>query len=122
MRGRSLGVSRSLAGWFASLACAAALAGCSTTPPGDDGVVVDVQADSMIIRGAAAEAKAASDGRPYEFRAVCMEATKHPQSPFVISKWGEDIAVARDLGHYHADWKAKGHHWVIQRRIKQAHS
>jgi len=112
---------RSISGWLVAVVCATALAGCSSAPPGDDGVVVDVDADTVIVRGTAADATTAPDGKPYEFRAVCLEASKHPHAPYVISKWAEDVAVAKDLGHYHADWKAKGHHWVIQRRIKHPH-
>lgn len=97
---------------------AVALPGCATAPPSDDGAIVDVDADSVIVHGAAASATTAPDGRQYQFRAVCLEA-RHQTTPFVMSKWTEDVKVAQDLGHYHADWKAKGHHWVIQRRVKR---
>ncbi len=98
------------------------LAGCgnntSTSSVTHDGIIVDVDADSVTVTGADAKATNASDGRPYQYRAVCLEATKHPQPIFVMSKWVDDITVTRDLGEYHGSWKAKGHHWVIQRRIK----
>ena len=98
------------------------LAGCergsTSSSASGDGSIVDVDADSVRVTGAAADASTAPDGRPYQFRAVCLEASKHPQPVFVMSKWVEDISVVRDLGEYHGSWKAKGHHWVIQRRVK----
>ena len=94
------------------------LAGCSSEPLGEDGAIVDVDADSSIVHGAAAQAHAAPDGRPYQYRAVCLEASRHPQAVFVLSKWVDEQPVAWDLGNYHGDHKAKGHHWVIQRRVK----
>ena len=93
------------------------LAGCGSAALGDDGAIVDVDADSSIVHGAAAEATTSPDGKPYQFRAVCLEASKHPQPVFVLSKWVEDRAVAWDLGNYHGAHKSKGHHWVIQRRV-----
>lgn len=116
--GRRLAIRRSLPLVLLVTILAGSLPGCATAPPSDDGAIVDVDADSVIVHGAAASATTAPDGRQYQFRAVCLEA-RHQTTPFVMSKWTEDIKVAQDLGHYHADWKAKGHHWVIQRRVKR---
>ena len=100
---------------------AATLIGCSRSSSqamGTDGAIVDVDADTVVVTGAAAGAKAAPDGRPYEYRAVCLEASQHPQPVFVMSRWVEDVKVPLDLGEYHGSWKAKGHHWVVQRRVR----
>lgn len=112
------------AAWWLAPACVAAwgLAGCggatTTSSLSHDGIVIDVDADSVMVTGKAAEEHTAPDGRLYQYRAVCLESSKHPQPIFVMSKWVDDITVTRDLGEYHGSWKAKGHHWVIQRRIK----
>jgi hypothetical protein len=98
---------------------AGALMGCARSTPGDDGAVVDVDADSAIVRGAAAELRATGDGRAYEYRAVCMQAAEHDNRPYVLSKWLEDPGVPREMGHYHGDFKVKGHHWVLERRVKR---
>jgi len=97
---------------------AVAATGCGAPAMGDDGVVVDIAADSAIVRGAAADASTAPDGRDYQFRAVCMEAALHDGRPAVMSKWMDDPAAARELGNYHGEFKWKGHHWVLERRIK----
>jgi hypothetical protein len=96
-----------------------ALAGCgSNVQMSGDGAIVDVDADSAIVTGAAAAARSAPDGRPYQYRAVCLEVGVHTVPVWVMSKWVEDVAVVQELGDYHGNFKWKGHHWVIQRRAK----
>ncbi len=111
--------SRRGAGPLLTLALGLVASGCATSTPGDDGVVLDVDADSVAVRGLAADARTAPDGRPFEFRAVCMQAAEHDGRPYVLSKWLEDPAVPREMGHYHGDFKVKGHHWVLERRFKR---
>ncbi len=94
------------------------LASCSSEPIGGDGAIMDVDADSAIVHGAAAHARTSPEGKPYQYRAVCLEASRHPQPVYLLSKWVEDESVAWDLGSYHGSHKAKGHHWVIQRRVQ----
>lgn len=104
-------------GLLSLLAVAAAgLSGCST-PEREDGYIVDVDADTVRIHGAAQDATTAPDGKKYQFRAVCME-SRHPGRMLVLSKWVDDLSVVRDLGQYHGDHKAKGHRWRIERRIE----
>jgi hypothetical protein len=103
------------------LAFAVCLAGCAA-PRREDSYVLDVEADSVRIDGPAANATTAPDGRRYQFRAVCTESVRHAGAGQVLSKWVDDIAVARELGQYHGNFKAKGHRWHIERRIQhQAH-
>lgn len=115
LSGRSVA---SLLGLLSLLTVAAAgFIGCAR-PEREDGYVVDVEADSVRIHGAAQDATTAPDGRKYEFRAVCIE-SKHPGGMIVLSKWVDDLTVVRDLGQYHGDHKAKGHRWRIERRISR---
>lgn len=92
------------------------LAGCVKAPR-DGSFVLDVEADSVRVDGAAAEARTSPDGRVYQFRAVCTE-PNHPDGKLVLSKWVDDPEVARELGQYHGDWKAKGHLWHLERRTE----
>ncbi len=94
-------------------------AGCSSGPPKtEDGAIMDLDVDSAIVHGSAAEARTAADGRSYQYRAVCFELSAHDGNPLVMSKWMDDPQVARELGDYHGNFKEKGHHWVIERRVK----
>lgn len=79
--------------------------------------MVDIDADTVRVEGATEEAKTAPDGRPYQFRAVCLS-DRHPKPAYVLSKWVEDLSVVRDLGQYHGNHKAKGHEWRIERRSR----
>ena len=96
------------------------LAGCASAPQtmSADGAIMDMDADSAVVAGTAAEAKVAPDGKPYEYRAVCLETSQHSGQAHVMSKWSEDRDVAQKLGDYHGNFKEKGHHWVIERRVK----
>ena len=67
--------------------------------------------------GSTPEVTTSPDGKPYQYRAVCLESSKHPDAVFVLSKWADDRATVWDLGNYHGSHKAKGHRWVIQRRV-----
>ena len=101
---------------------AAALSGCKVTIPHEqDGYMVDIDADTVRVEEAAKEARTAPDGRPYQFRAVCL-ADEHPGPAHVLSKWVEDPSVARELGQYHGEFKAKGHEWRIERRVHRGDS
>ncbi len=106
---------------FVLLACLVlgVLPGCSSIAPTEDGAIMDLDADSAIVRGSAAEARTAADGRSYQYRAVCLEASEHDGNPQVMSKWMDDPQVARELGDYHGNFKEKGHHWVIERRVRR---
>lgn len=80
--------------------------------------MVDMDADSAVVTGRAAEARTAPDGRVYQYRAVCLEREAHAGNPLVMSKWMEDHAAAYELGNYHGSFKWKGHRWIIERRAK----
>ena len=92
--------------------------GCAGPARSNDGAILDIEADSAMVSGAAADATTSPDGRPYQFRAVCMEAAMHDGRVAVLSKWMEDPVAARELGTYHGEFKWKGHHYVIERRVK----
>ena len=106
-----------MAGSFAAMClivlAAATSSGCAVREA-MDGYVVDVDADTVRVEGAT-DPRTAPDGRPYQFRAVCLSAM-HGGPVHVLSKWADDPNVARDLGKYHSDFKEKGHEWRIERR------
>ncbi len=98
---------------------AAILAGCASVPPDSDGAIMDLDADSATVSGPTADARTNPEGKPYQYRAVCLEASQHDGNAHVMSKWMDDPEEARKLGDYHGNFKEKGHHWVIERRAKQ---
>lgn len=100
------------------MVCAGLIAGCHATRSPEDGPIVDVATGARIQPGAAEDVKTAPDGKPYEFRAVCLEKERHAGREHVLSKWTEDQAAVRDLGQYHGNFKDKGHRWRLEERPK----
>jgi hypothetical protein len=89
---------------------------------------------SVLLTGVAAAALAAAgcgasgqdaqpppprtDGKIYQYRAVCQEKDAHGGNVQVLSRWLEARDKAEALGKYHGDFKDKGHRWRIEERVR----
>ena len=69
------------------------------------------------LQTSAAPIEPKSEGKQYQYRAVCGEKEAHGGNEYVLSKWLDSREEASSYGQYHGNHKAKGHRWRIEERI-----
>ena len=89
---------------------------CQDTDKKDASTVTEEKTKSSL-QTSATHVEPKSEGKQYQYRAVCIEKEEHGGNEYVLSKWLDNKDQANNFGQYHGDFKYKGHRWRIEERV-----